>query len=43
MESCPLCSHFCVPLGSEQRKKKSFLGLWRKTVKLPFFHKPKHR
>jgi hypothetical protein len=35
---CPLCSHTCVPLGSEKPKKQSFLGLWRKTVKLPFLH-----
>jgi hypothetical protein len=27
-----------VPLGGEKRKKKSLFGLWRKTVKLPFFH-----
>ena len=38
MKFCPLCSHPCVPLGGEKRKKKSFLGLWRKTTKLPFFH-----
>ena len=38
MKFCPLCSHPCVPLGAEKRKKKSLLGLWRKTVKLPFFH-----
>jgi hypothetical protein len=43
MKFCPLCSHPCVPLGAETRKKKSFLGLWRKTVKLPFFHGPKRR
>ena len=35
---CPLCSHPCVPLASEKPKKRSFLGLWRKTVKLPFLH-----
>ena len=38
---CPLCSHQCVPLGEEPRKKKSFFGRWRKTVKLPFFRGPK--
>jgi pSer/pThr/pTyr-binding forkhead associated (FHA) protein len=38
MTFCPLCSHPCVPLGGEKRKKKSLFGLWRKTVKLPFFH-----
>jgi hypothetical protein len=42
MRFCPLCSHPCVPLGAEKPKKKSFLGLWRKTVKMPFFHRPKH-
>jgi pSer/pThr/pTyr-binding forkhead associated (FHA) protein len=42
MKFCPLCSHPCEPLGGEKRKKKSLLGLWRKTVKLPFFHGPKH-
>jgi hypothetical protein len=42
MKFCPLCSHPCVPIGEEPRKKKSFLGLWGKTVKLPFFHKLKH-
>jgi hypothetical protein len=41
LKFCPLCSHPCVPLGGEKRKKKSLLGLWRKTVKLPFFHGPK--
>ena len=38
---CPLCSHQCVPLGGEQREKKSLFRLWRKTVKLPFFGGPK--
>jgi len=38
---CPLCSHQCVPLGEQPRKKKSLFGLWRKTVKLPFFRGPK--
>ena len=41
MKFCPLCSHPCVPLGGEKRKKKSLFGLWRKTVKLPFFRGPK--
>jgi hypothetical protein len=41
MKFCPLCSHQCVPLGGEQRKKKSLSGLWRKTVKLRFFRGPK--
>ena len=37
MTFCPLCSHPCVPLGSEKKKKKSLFGLLHKTVKLPFF------
>jgi hypothetical protein len=37
---CPLCSHPCVSLGEEPRKKKSLFGRWRKTVKLPFFRGP---
>ena len=42
MKFCPLCSHPCVPIGGEKKKRKSLFGLWRKTVKLPFFrgHKP---
>jgi hypothetical protein len=36
MNFCPLCSHECVPLVEEKRKKRSLLGLLRKTVKLPF-------
>jgi hypothetical protein len=35
---CPLCSHPCVPIGGEKRKKKSLFALWRRTVKLPFLH-----
>ena len=42
MRFCPLCSHPCVPLHEEKRKKRSLFGLWRKTVKLPFFHGQKH-
>jgi hypothetical protein len=38
MRFCPLCGHECEPLGGETRKRKSFFGLWPKTVKLPFFH-----
>ncbi len=41
MKLCPLCSHSCVPIGAEKRKKKSLLGLLHKTVKLPFIHGPK--
>ena len=38
MKLCPLCSHPCVPIESDKPKKRSFLGLWGKTVKLPFLH-----
>jgi pSer/pThr/pTyr-binding forkhead associated (FHA) protein len=38
---CPLCSHPCVPLGPEKKQKRSLLGLWHKTVKLPFLRAPK--
>jgi FHA domain len=39
MKFCPLCSHACVPLGAEKPRKKSLLGHWRKTVKLPFLRR----
>ena len=35
---CPLCSHKVQPLGGEKKKKRSLLGLFQKTVKLPFIH-----
>ena len=38
LKLCPLCSHPCVPIESEKPKKRSFLELWGKTVKLPFLH-----
>jgi hypothetical protein len=41
LKFCPLCSHPCEPIGREKRKKKSLLGIFRKTVKLPFFNRPK--
>jgi hypothetical protein len=43
MKLCPLCSHACVLIGGEKKEKKSFLGLLRKTVKLPFFRGRKPR
>jgi hypothetical protein len=43
MRFCPLCSHPCVPIGGEKRKKRSLLGLLQKTVKLPFLHGSKSR
>ena len=41
LKFCPLCSPPCEPIGGEKRKKKSLLGIFRKTVKLPFFNRPK--
>jgi hypothetical protein len=38
LKLCPLCSHKCRPLAGEKRRKKFFFGLFRKTVKLPFFN-----
>jgi hypothetical protein len=38
LKFCPLCSHPCVPIAGEKAQKKSLLALWRKTIKLPFFH-----
>jgi len=38
MRLCPLCSHECVLIGGEKRKKQSFFDRWRRTVRLPFFH-----
>lgn len=35
---CPMCSHKVEPLGGQKRKKKTFLGMLQKTVKLPFLH-----
>jgi hypothetical protein len=46
LKFCPLCSHACVTLGPEKRRKRSLFGLWRKTAKLPFFQgekRPKRR
>jgi pSer/pThr/pTyr-binding forkhead associated (FHA) protein len=37
LKLCGLCSHACVPLGPEKRKKRSLLSLLNKTIKLPFF------
>jgi hypothetical protein len=39
MKLCPLCSHECLPIGGEtKKKKKALLDRWRRTVKLPFLH-----
>jgi hypothetical protein len=39
---CPLCSHACVPLVPEKRKKKSLFDLLLRTTKLPFVRGSKH-
>ncbi len=33
---CPLCSSPCERIGGEPKKKKSFLRILQKTIKLPF-------
>lgn len=32
---CPLCSHVCVPIHGEKKKKRGLLGFLQKTIKLP--------
>jgi hypothetical protein len=41
LKLCALCSHACVPLGGEEKKKKSILGFLQKTVRLPLLSKSK--
>ena len=41
LKLCALCSRACVPIGPEKPKKRSFLGLWSKTIKLPFLRHKK--
>ena len=36
MKFCPLCSGACEVIGGEKVKKKTFLDLLNKTVKMPF-------
>ena len=36
LKLCPLCSHPCIVIGGEKKKKRSFFGLLNKTVKMPF-------
>ncbi|HVM51474.1 MAG TPA: FHA domain-containing protein [Candidatus Acidoferrum sp.] len=43
LKLCPICSHPCTPIGGEKKQKKSFLGMWRKTVKLPFLQSAKSK
>ena len=40
---CPKCSHECVPLVAEKKKKRTLIGFLRKTVKLSFAHGPKSK
>jgi len=37
LKLCSLCSHPCERIGGEKKKKKTLLGFFQKTVKLPFF------
>lgn len=41
LKLCSLCSHACVPIGPEKRKKKSFLSRLNETIKLPFLRNKK--
>ena len=43
LKLCPLCSHVCVPIVPEKKQKRSLLGLWRKTIKLPFLQGSKSK
>lgn len=38
---CPLCSNQVVRVGGEKPKKRGFLGLLKRTVKLPFLRSKK--
>ena len=38
LKLCPSCGQQVEPLGGEKQKKKTWLGLLHKTVKLPFLH-----
>jgi hypothetical protein len=41
LKLCPFCSHPCLPLGEEVKKRKSLFQLFRKTVKLPLLRRRK--
>jgi pSer/pThr/pTyr-binding forkhead associated (FHA) protein len=41
LKLCALCSHACEPIAPTKRKKKSWLGLLNKTIKLPFLRNKK--
>ena len=36
---CAVCSHDCEPLGDQKQKKKSFLALFKRTIRIPFSRK----
>jgi pSer/pThr/pTyr-binding forkhead associated (FHA) protein len=36
---CALCSHACEPLGDGKPRKKSFLSMFKSTIRLPFSRK----
>ena len=36
---CALCSHDCAPLSDEKPRKKSFLTMFKSTIRLPFNRK----
>ena len=42
LKLCSLCSHACVSLVPEKRKKRSLLDFLLKTTKLPFLHGSRH-
>ncbi len=41
MKFCPLCSHPCLPLGEEPKRRRSLFKLFRKTAKLPLLGRRK--
>lgn len=38
LKLCPICSHTCVALGSEPKRKSTLRGFFSKTVKFLFLH-----
>ncbi|MCW5551947.1 MAG: FHA domain-containing protein [Verrucomicrobiae bacterium] len=42
LKLCPLCSQRCEVIGGEQPKKKTFMGMLNKTIKLPFLRRRKN-
>jgi hypothetical protein len=43
LKLCPICSGSCELIGAEKPKKKTFLDMLNKTVKLPFLRRQKRR